>query len=239
MSDLPGLPNLAEDVSDLFSEVIALTSDVIGVGGSPSQWGIFLNGNPVVLADNVVSLEYKQDFSISNYPVEQGSFASYNKVQRPSEVRLRFSTGGSVADRQAFLDSIAAIIGDTNLYDVVTPEETYSNQNLIRQGYVRHANEGLGLVVVDVSCQEVRPASLATSSTTTTANTGNASADTSIVSTDAAQIVDPQQPGASSYVNGGNLQPIAPTSLQQGDATQAMANGPYRGPNLGPLTPGS
>lgn len=235
MSDLPGLPDLPSDVSDLFETVIALTADALGIGvGSSPQWGIFLNGDPVILADGVLTVEVKQDYSISSYPVEQGAFASYNKVQRPIETRFQFATGGSVSDRQAFLNSIAAIIGDTNLYDVVTPEAIYPNQNLIHQDYRRSAHEGLGLLVVDITCQEVRPASLATSTTTTTSPDATAT-ETSANSTPenpAAAIGQPQSPGDTSLINGGNQQPQTPTTLEQNDATRAMANGPYRGPHL-------
>lgn len=234
MSILPGLPDLPSDVSSLFSAIAALTSDVVGVGDSPSQWGIFLNGAAVVQADNVVSVEYKQDFSISDYPVEQGGFSSYNKVQHPQELLLRFSTGGSVADRTAFLASIAAIIGDTNLYDVVTPEATYTNLNLTHQDYRREASKGLGLVVVDIRCEEVRSASLSISSSNTSSGTSAGSssavtrgADLPDLSQPSSFINNPQSPSASPQVNGGNVQPVQPTAAQSAtfDANAASGTG--------------
>jgi len=77
-----------------------------------------------------------------------------NKVSLPGEPRLKFSTGGSVADRQAFIDSIAPLIDDLNLYDVVTPEVTYFGYNVVNYDYPRTADKA-GLITVDVWLEEV------------------------------------------------------------------------------------
>lgn len=224
---IPGLPSLSSGAANLFvTQLVLLTADaILGLLGFQQQWGIFSNGAPVVEADNVVSFDFRQDFSISNYPVEQGSFASYNKVQHPQEMKFRFSTGGSNASRQAFINSIQAVIADTNLYDVVTPDAAYTNLNFTHWDYSRSADRGNGLLVIDVWCEEVRPASLATSTTTaaaaTTGTTGNSTgggqSNVTITS-----LSNAQNPAATPQVNGGNVQPQAPTAAQQSAATAAI-----------------
>lgn len=240
MTDLPGLPSLPGGLASLFGDVTLLVGDLIGnaFGGATPQWGIFLNGGPVILCDNVVSFDYKQDFAISNYPVEQGAFASYNKVQKPFEVKFRFSTGGSLSDRQNFLDSIDAIIADTNLYDVVTPEKTYTNVNLVHQDYRRTATDGVGLISVDVWCEQVRAAaqiqssSVAGASSSTPPNTVGANSasggsapfqsNNAGMTDDFAQINNPQSVGASPQVNGGTAFSQSPTVTQQSEFNNAM-----------------
>jgi hypothetical protein len=225
-----GLPNLPSDIAGLFSAAVSLlTGDAVGLGANTPQWGIFLDGEPVIVADSVIAFEYSQDFHISDYPIEQGAFASYNKVQRPGEVKFRFGTGGSLTDRQAFLQSINAVISDTNLYDIVTPEITYSNFNLTHQDYRRTGQSGAGLLTVDVWAEEVRPAQLATSTITTNA-TGNttttnpqAGTPNATVASDFSDINQPQNPTASPQVNGGNVQPQAPTAAQQSAADSVLA----------------
>lgn len=222
MSLFPGLPALPISFPNVLSGVIPLVADLLGAlsGAAPPLWGIFLDGFPVVLADNVVSLEFKQDFRVANYPVEKGAFSSYNKVQMPFEVRIRFSTGGSASDREAFIDSIAAVISDTNLYDVVTPEVTYFGVNLTHQDYRRVASS-VGLLSIDVWCQEIRSASLSTSAsadrnatqpneTTPTAGTGTAGSGTV-----SRLIVQPSFPSAATQVNDGTVQAQQPTASQQ------------------------
>jgi hypothetical protein len=234
---IPGLPSLPPSAAGLFSEIVSLAADAItGSSATQTQWGIYLNGEPVVTSDNVVSVDFRQDFTISNYPIEQGAFASYNKVQHPFEVKVGFSTGGSDADRQVFLASIAAIISDTNLYDFVTPEAIYSNVNITHQDYRINASN-VGLRVVEVWCEEVRPASLGTSNTgTTSANSSSATsstpttittsngvtAPTSVVSNDFSDINSPQSPDASPQVNGGTVQPVTPTAAQNSQFSSAL-----------------
>lgn len=224
---LPGLPALLPAAAALFSEVTSLSADAItGTSATESQWGIFLNGARVIDSDNVVSVEFRQDFTISNYPIEQGAFASYNKVQHPFEIKAGFSTGGNSSDRQTFLASIAAVIADTNLYDFVTPDAIYTNLNFTHQDYRRNSDR-VGLLIVDVSCEEVRPASLAMSSTPTTVTSQDGT--TTATSTTSATVADrfsaigtPQNPAASPQVNGGSVQQQDPTPAQQTQFNNAM-----------------
>lgn len=134
-----------------------LTEDAVQLfTGQPiNQWGIFSGFAPVVSADSVVTMEYKQEWIISDYPVEQGGFETFDKVAVPFEARVRFSAGGSVATREALLASIEAIAGTTELFDVVTPERVYPSVNITHYDYARASNKGVGLMVVDVWCQQV------------------------------------------------------------------------------------
>lgn len=189
-----GLPPLPDSVN-VFADAVLLLADAISqfFGIFPQQWGIFLDGEAVVLADNVLTMEYRQDSRISTYPQEQGAFASYNKVMMPFEAKLRFSTGGSVSDRQEMLDSIAALIGDTNLYDVVTPERIFLSCNVTHFDFKRAA-ENAGLLSVDVWLEEVRIAGSATFSST-------------------------KSPGTAGNVNNGLVQPgAAPANVASVDS---------------------
>ena len=159
MATPDGVPNLLGDVTDVFLSVgQLLTGDtVFGYGpGSTPQWGIFLNGQPVVLADTVTTFGYKQDWAVSDYPVERGGFESYDKVNTPFQVHIQFVSGGSAAKRQALLDSIAAIGDPLTLYDVLTPEAVYIGVNVVGYDYRRTSTNGLGLMIVDVSLLEIR-----------------------------------------------------------------------------------
>lgn len=160
MADLPdGVPALLGDFAESFllPSVLLTIDTYTGYGqGAAPLWGVFLDGVPVVVADTVTRLEYKQDWAIADYPVERGGFESYDKVNTPFGVRMQFASGGNEAKRQALLDSIAAI-GDTlTLFDVVTPETIYIGVNLQRYDYRRSSQNGLGLILVDVTFIEIR-----------------------------------------------------------------------------------
>lgn len=175
-------------------DLFLLTRDLIGEIAPPgAQWGIFSGGSAVVTADNVVAFDYKQEWSISDYPVERGAFESYDKVSLPYDARIRFTAGGNVAKREALLTSIAAIAGTTNLYDVVTPEYIYTSVTISHYDYRRTARSGLGLLQVDVWCLQV--------------NQNTAFDDNTA------------QPDGADQVNGGSVQPTGVTSSQDNAIT--------------------
>ena len=180
--------------------ITLLTGDLIGEVAPPgSQWGIFSGGGAVVIADTVLSLDYKQEWAISDFPVEEGAFESYDKVQLPFDARVRFVAGGSISNREALLSSIAAIAGTTQVFDVVTPEAVYPSATISHYSYARAANRGLGLLSVDVWLLQI------------------------VESIGAGQNV--AQPDGSSPVNGGAVQPIDSTANQSG-AVGAAAGQP-------------
>lgn len=165
MADIPnvaGVPALLTGFASAASSgnIGLMVSDLVSFafGSVGDQWGIFQNGASVVSADNVLSVDFKRDWAIADYPLEGGKFETYGKVQIPFMPRVRFSAGGDMANRQALLDSIEAIAGDFLKYDVATPEKTYTNVNIHHYDYHRAANSGVGLIVVDVWLQEVRVA---------------------------------------------------------------------------------
>lgn len=228
----PGVPALPRSPGAIVAAVELIISDSLslfaGLGEPP--WGLFLNGVPVVTAESVVSFDFKKGSRISSFPVEEGGFESYNKVQQPFDVRLRFATGGTVADRQALLESAAEAVRSLDLMDAVSPEAIYPNVNPVHYDYRRTAVNGRGLLIVDVFCEEVRVRSSSTFSTTSTGNstptaassTGNAAAAGTTFSDrfpTTAPIVAPISPTAASQVNGGVVQPI-PAQPSQFDLSQ-------------------
>jgi hypothetical protein len=166
--DVPGVPNLssysANPVVLLFADAI---SSLLGFFGGPqSGWGIFLNGAQAFPYNSVVDFDYKQDYTIADEPIEQGSFVSYDKVQHPFDVRVRVASGPSESDRQALLVSARAAAADLNLYTVITPEDIYDSCNITHIDWKRSAENGVGVIVVDFWFQEIRQSATSTLSNT-------------------------------------------------------------------------
>jgi len=229
--NVPGVPALPRDPAAIAQTIVLLATDAVsaflGLGGP--QWGLFLDGAPAVVADSVQAFGFRKSFSISTYPLEEGSFESYNKVQRPFTGRLRFMTGGSIADRKALLDSIDAAVDSLDLFDIITPEEIYTSVNPIAYDYDRSAVRGLGLLSVDVICEQVRTNATSAFSTSTAAGntpttTQNPTAPAGVVQRGpdlAPPISSPQTPNAVPQVNGGNVQPLT-AAPSQFDLSQAL-----------------
>lgn len=199
--DVPGVPPVPRDPLGGLSGVALLVADAVAFlsGLLGPQWGIYRNGFPVVIAKNVVEVSIKQDYTIADYPVEGGKFESYDKVTIPFDAHVRFSAGGTILDRQALLGSVRAIAGTLDLFDVVTPEVTYTNVNVTHFDYRRQAQSGVGLISIDVWCRQVRTSAASVFSST-------------------------QSPSGSSEANGGTVQTETPTPNQQ-----AVAGGTVQG----------
>jgi hypothetical protein len=157
--NVPGVPPVLRDPALGFSNDLEfMTADDIDTYGQPPepQWGIFKNGVPQIVADSVVTMDFRQEYDVSDYPVELGAFQSYNKVASPFTARVRFATGGKLEDRTDLLNGIDAITGDTEVYDLHTPEKTYNSVNVTHYDYERSSTNGVGLIMVDVYITEIR-----------------------------------------------------------------------------------
>lgn len=165
---------------------------------------------PVVEPDSFGEFTYRNEWSVSDFPVQAGEFASYNKVANPFETMVRMYKGGTKEARKKFLDSIEAIQGTLDLYDIVTPERTYLGVNVLRYEVSRRGAKGAYfLSEVDLYFREIRQV---TSTYTTTA----------VVTENA------QSASAAPVTNSGVVQAI--TNIKN-DVTTAASN------TVGKLTP--
>lgn len=130
-------------------------------------WGIYdSEGNKVINPDTVSFVGYRNDHRISDFPIEQGGFTSYNKVRLPNTVAIRIVKGGSQADRINFLAELVAFREDTKLYTILTPEAKMTNMNLVTNSFDRSLDSGAAMIVLDLVFQEIRQAGPATYSNT-------------------------------------------------------------------------
>lgn len=176
--DFPNVP-IAPGVPDLRRSAIGVAVlagsgilgaiqryDIFGVfdGLLGPQWAILdKNGKAVVVPDSVVNFEYRGENKICNYPVELGSFSSYNKVSTPYDIRVLVSCGGQGGiAKGTFLQVLELMRESTDLYDLATPDFLYQDINLVRFDYRRQATNGVTLILADLQFQEVRQTATAT-----------------------------------------------------------------------------
>ena len=171
----------------------APTYAVVTAGAQASQGGFVpsvagklggnKSGNPVLTPDSVRSLEWHGEERISDYPVQNGQFVSYNKVKVPFDLRMVMTCQGknviqdalqSVTQslnqalsniglafgqpmsRDAFLRQLDEMLASTDLYDVVTPDKVYQNVNLVAYNHAKKNYEGGTLIIAELMFREVR-----------------------------------------------------------------------------------
>ena len=171
----------------------APTYAVVTAGSQTSQGGFVASvagklgasqsGNPVLTPDNVPSLEWHGEERISDYPVQNGQFVSYNKVKVPFDLRVVMTCQGKnvIQDalqpvtqaidqalsniglafgqpmsRDAFLKQLDTMLDSTDLYDVVTPDKVYQNVNLVAYNHAKKSDNGATLIIAELMFREVR-----------------------------------------------------------------------------------
>lgn len=154
-----GLPDIAGYIApEVLGNVgIALGGAALINGIFGKRWGVVNQfGIPIVLADTVLSMNYDAGSSISKYPVEKGSFASYNKVNAPSMATVSLVKGGnSVTERSLFLAQLETLLKSTLSFHIVTPEYVYMNYQIIGINHARSAQDGATMITVNLDLEEV------------------------------------------------------------------------------------
>ena len=105
------------------------------------------------------SVDYSKETRVSDFPIEGGAFASYNKVEQPASPTVTLCLTGSEKNRRTFLEAIDKACKSTDLYSVVTPEVTYVNYSVERYDYSRRSSKGATLLIVDITLREIRQVS--------------------------------------------------------------------------------
>lgn len=208
----PGVPAVFRDPveePEITVEANRMTRDELDGSQTGSvTWGIFAKGGGQALEpDNITVFEPSREFRISEYPVEEGAFRSYNKVALPAIDRVTMTKGGSDADRSDFLDAVEAMLETTDLYDIVTPEGTYTDRNLVRRSVRRTAESGATLITIELEMSEVR---LSASSAFTASNA------------DRAPGTEPKSPSGANAVTLGPVQPAGLTDAQEAQVLDAL-----------------
>lgn len=157
---LPGIPPLKNAGQAIVTAAVGGLSNLLT--SRTAKWGIFdPSGTQVLVADNFVGIGYANASNVSNYPVEQGAFASYNKVKTPKEWTITLSKAGSSHDMDQFSAELDSREGDLVLYTVITPERSWSSANIDRVEYRRDASSGAGMIIATIHFIEIRQASQA------------------------------------------------------------------------------
>ena len=160
------------------------------------KWGIFdQNGFPLLVGDSVIAFTFTVDNKVSDFPIEQGQFASYNKVALPYEGKVTFGIDGNLAERSVFLQTISALAASLQLVNVVTPEITYMNANVVKPQYDRsRANGGASLIYIDVYYRQIRLTAPSKFSNTQSPDSQNPVAKGTVQPTDEAPPPSPPSP---------------------------------------------
>lgn len=171
--DDDGVPAVPRDGYFIASPVYlgATSTALVNALQQTPQWGIYAastssttgaqlgatSSNANILS--IGSVDFIKEMQVSDFPVEDGGFASYNKVEKAATPTVVLILGGSSADRQALISTIDAAVKSTNVYNVVTPDYTLTNCTLGKWSLRRAPERGANLVAISISLVEIRQVS--------------------------------------------------------------------------------
>jgi hypothetical protein len=191
------------------AEAILLTSNPDStdmLSPQNSLWAIYATGtsNVAIQPDSFLGIEMRGEARISDYPVEQGAFDTYNKVQVPREIRLKLACSNDAMARGDFLEQLESMKESIDIYDISTPDQLYQSFTLTHFDYSRRSTNGVSLIVADCWFEEVRQTGSATYSQNNSSS------------------VQSNSPSANDPVDSGT---VSPDDLQPSQAT-AVGNPP-------------
>ena len=103
------------------------------------------NGGDAVEFSSMLSISMEAGGQALTCPIEQGAFATYNKVQSPLSISLELGIGGEAYDQRAALDRLERMRCGLEKVALSTPYEYYPGLTLVsfshrrEQGLPNHA----------------------------------------------------------------------------------------------------
>lgn len=89
-------------------------------------------------------------------PIEEGSFATYNRVVEPREITCTLGIEGETSTLQNTIDSLTELCENDENLDLIAPESVYNDLMLESFSYRRDAQSGRGVLYVELRLKEVR-----------------------------------------------------------------------------------
>lgn len=151
-----------------------------------------------------VAVEPSEDASIVNAPIESVSYTSYNKVKRPSELRVVFTQEGSKAysgsipnltnfttlSNNELITTLKQMMITASTYNIETPNKVYESYDLAHYDFRVSHGTGITLLTVNATFYEVlqtADVSITTGSSTTQVTNNTISNSNSAASTNNTQ----------------------------------------------------
>lgn len=212
--DYGGNGNWAEKFGKISSGDFGL-NNLLSLFASKPQY-ILKGENGDVSFQSMLELSVNEDSSLPSEPIEQSSFATYNRIIEPLDIKVRLGIQGYPSVLQSVVDRLSEMRKGTEKVSLITPAASYESLMLQGFDYRKDNHSGHNVLIVDLTLKEVRevPTFVTTSSVTEPeppAVPAEASADGSCVSsvdTGEAQAYTPSSAESETAESGGSRRSV-------------------------------
>ena len=175
--NVPGVPPLDRlgnkfallEPSNVFSSQLQKVPYLRGIlqAAKAEVWGVFnKDGDQVIVANVFEEMSRDASAKVARFFVEEGTFASYNKVNNPDETTIIMVKTGTAYELGTYMSEVEALKKSTELVDIITPERSLTDVNLESYNYARRRADGVNMITFNLSFVEVRQVTLAYSNRT-------------------------------------------------------------------------
>lgn len=139
-------------LSDLTRSISPLNGFING------KWTIVTHGTLEAVADfdGFGGYSHKSTSLVPDENIEEGSFASYNKITRPSEMTVTLLKSGYPVEIEETLEKLEQLKNSTQTVDIILPYKTYLNYNIKGLNHARTQGDSINLLSVELSLVEIR-----------------------------------------------------------------------------------
>lgn len=109
--------------------------------------------------DALIQFEVRAEGMVVSAPVEQGSFAAYNKVDSPNYIEVQLAKQGTDDVLQASLKTLDDLQTTASKVNFVTPVAEYENYTLESYDFSMSHRDGLGVLYIRLHLIEIREVS--------------------------------------------------------------------------------
>lgn len=111
-------------------------------------------GSSIVSFKTMLKAEYKSSGKVVFEPIEENSFATYNKTSEPREFYFEVAVQYPYQDFGVILGKLENLKVGTDLFIFVTPWNSYSNLTL--EGYTTAFEHTTSMMIIGLQCKEVK-----------------------------------------------------------------------------------
>lgn len=111
------------------------------------------DGTPIIGFKTLLKAEYKSGGKTVFEPIEQNSFATYNKTTEPREFNFTVALQYPNNDFSSAMSTLETLKKGTDVFSFVTPFAEYSNLTL--EGYATTIETFTSMMIIDLACKEI------------------------------------------------------------------------------------
>jgi hypothetical protein len=214
------LPDNQSTGGDLVPDMSGFGSGLLGLTGG--LFTMFCQRPQYIINSTQGRLEFQSMLEMSseestNLPtesIEKGSFANYNRIVEPIELRCRLAYQGYPSQIQSAIETLKTLKNGMDTVTFITPFETYENFMLESFDYRRDNHTGHNVLIADLRLKELRE--VETQKTTSSVNEPPPKEVSESASADGS---------CASAVDGGEVQTYEPSAVESSSASDESSGG--------------